>query len=544
MEMHKTQDWNASERHHRMLSDQARYLAILLKDEFGVPFRFYDVDTGIQVREPEIELLSVPNDSKILPPPRNLEPMVLKQVKDDSRGYVFAQARGFLVAFMCYNGGSPILVAAGHFPSPARSSAEIQREQTLIEKWVFAFREKLRLSDLVSISSRNERTPIPQPSTANILPWETLLSLDAVARKLRVNASFERNVRYLLEAAQAHLLCESLVWVPLYVDRMVAIGTCSFDEQDAGWLCSYLGKVEGTADTKPRFHGDFKQVPESNRFPGIANLMALPVHDQGLLGWVIAINKQNSAGFRRSDAALLTPFVALLESTFKNHKRFQEQRDLVLGVTRSLTAAIDARDPYAFGHSERVARVALEIGRELSLDAKDLNDLYLAGLLHDVGNLAIREGVSRKAGGLTNEEMDHIRQHAVLGYEILADLRSLRQMMEAILHHHERWDGGGYPERRKGEDIPLLARILAVADGYDAMTSHRPHRAAMTFEVAEEQLRAGAATQWDPRAVEALLRVRDRVRAIREKGANDALRLAIDSSLRHAADTESVQVTI
>src|SRR5205085_7767687 len=159
--------------------------------------------------------------------------------------------------------------------------------------------------------------------------------------------------------------------------------------------------------------------------------------DQGPLGWVIAINKKSRAegrepkigsgepgaasrepeaksrpsAFRKSDAALLTPFVALLELHARGSARYQDLKELLVGLTRSLTSALDAKDSYTYGHSERVARIALELGRELGLQGDELSDIYLAGLLHDVGKIGIRDSVLSKVEPLTPEEFEHIKQH-------------------------------------------------------------------------------------------------------------------------------------
>jgi HD-GYP domain-containing protein (c-di-GMP phosphodiesterase class II) len=138
----------------------------------------------------------------------------------------------------------------------------------------------------------------------------------------------------------------------------------------------------------------------------------------------------------------------------------------------------------------------------------------------------------RKSGNLTQEEHEHIKQHVTIGFSILSELRAIRKLLPGVLYHHENYDGTGYPDGLKGESIPLLARILAVADAYDSMSSPRPHREALTFSEVEARLREGAGVQWDPRIVEALLRVRHVVHAIRQRGVGESLRVAMDDALR------------
>jgi HD-GYP domain-containing protein (c-di-GMP phosphodiesterase class II) len=236
--------------------------------------------------------------------------------------------------------------------------------------------------------------------------------------------------------------------------------------------------------------------------------------------------------FRKSDAALLTPFVALLGLHVRASERHQELKDLLVGLTRSLTAALDAKDSYTYGHSERVARIAVELGRELGLQEDELGDIYLTGLLHDVGKIGVRDAVLTKRGPLTPEEFEHVKQHVTIGYAILSDLRPIRNLLPGVLYHHERVDGSGYPDGLAGDAIPLLARILAVADAYDAMSTTRPYREAIPCRKVEEILVQGAGTQWDKQVVDAFLRCRLRIHAIRQRGVGDSLREAIDGALR------------
>jgi HD-GYP domain-containing protein (c-di-GMP phosphodiesterase class II) len=148
----------------------------------------------------------------------------------------------------------------------------------------------------------------------------------------------------------------------------------------------------------------------------------------------------------------------------------------------------------------------------------------MAGLLHDIGKIGIDDQILRKPGSLTPEEFEHIKQHPLLGYRILADIRQMSDTLPVVLHHHEQWDGKGYPCGLASLDIPLLARIAAVADAYDAMTSDRPYRKGMPVEKVEEIFRRGAGQQWDPEVIEAYFRCRDDILAIvRQERANMSL---------------------
>lgn len=241
-----------------------------------------------------------------------------------------------------------------------------------------------------------------------------------------------------------------------------------------------------------------------------------------------------TSDFRRSDAALLTPFVGLLELHERTSRRYQELKNLLVGLTRSLTSALDTKDSYTYGHSERVARIAVELGRELGLGEDELGDIYLAGLLHDVGKIGIRDAVLGKTEPLTPEEFEHIKQHVTMGYAILADLGQIRNLLPGVLYHHERYDGTGYPDGLAGDAIPLLARILAVADAYDAMSTTRPYRQAVPCRRVEEILLEGAGRQWDQRIVGAFMRCRHKIHAIRQRGVGESLRHALEGALLKA----------
>jgi putative nucleotidyltransferase with HDIG domain len=272
------------------------------------------------------------------------------------------------------------------------------------------------------------------------------------------------------------------------------------------------------------------------RFPLIANLVAFPVLDRVPLGWVIAINKKafhspahapsaNAAQgqqappvdvggvaanvrvvpFRRTDAALLAPFASLLGYHARASQSYNHLRELLVGLTRSLTAAIDAKDSYTFGHSERVARIAVELGRELGLQEDELSDIYLAGLLHDIGKIGIRSEVLLKPSKLTLEEFEEIKQHTIIGADMLSRIPFFETVVPLVRSAHERWDGRGYPDRLRGDAIPLGARIICACDAYNAMITKRPYKDAMPAAEAQAELLRNRGTQFDPAVVDALL---------------------------------------
>ena len=182
-----------------------------------------------------------------------------------------------------------------------------------------------------------------------------------------------------------------------------------------------------------------------------------------------------------------------------------ESRASYLGAIRALAAALDARDPYTAGHSERVSALSVLIGREMHLGNSDLDVLRLGALLHDIGKIGLSDEVLRKPGGLTTEEYEQIKRHPALGARILRQVPFLAPHLPIVELHHERPDGRGYPFGLRGEDIPLAARIVHVADAYDAMTSARAYRPARARAEAVSELERNSGTQFDDASVAALL---------------------------------------
>jgi putative nucleotidyltransferase with HDIG domain len=173
----------------------------------------------------------------------------------------------------------------------------------------------------------------------------------------------------------------------------------------------------------------------------------------------------------------------------------------------TLSRAIEARDPYTRGHSTRVTALAEAVARRLGWGEERLASLRVGGPLHDIGKLAVSGEVLRKEGRLDDDELAQIREHPKVGAKILLRIAALREAIPYVLYHHERWDGTGYPSGRAGEEIPVEARVLAVADAFDAMTSDRPYRRALTHEEALEEVERCAGTQFDPEIARVFLEV-------------------------------------
>lgn len=190
-------------------------------------------------------------------------------------------------------------------------------------------------------------------------------------------------------------------------------------------------------------------------------------------------------------------------------RELNKRLDATEGVLRAFARAVEARDRYTIHHAERVGLYAKEIGRAHGLGLEDAGLLYDGGVLHDVGKIAIPDAILLKPGQLDEGEYEVMRKHSIEGERICLPLRSARQFLPIIRHHHERVDGRGYPDHLVGADIPLGARIAAIADSWDAMVSDRPYRAGLDREEALRRLRGGRGVQWDAELVEAFLALVD-----------------------------------
>ncbi|RMH29864.1 MAG: HD-GYP domain-containing protein [Planctomycetota bacterium] len=195
----------------------------------------------------------------------------------------------------------------------------------------------------------------------------------------------------------------------------------------------------------------------------------------------------------------------LLGAFLENVGLYEEQRQTFLGTIRAMSGALDAKDRYTRGHSDRVAHLSEGIARSLGFDEDEAKRVHLAGILHDIGKIGVPESVLCKPGRLTDEEFGKIKLHPEIGHEILKGIPSLRDVLPGVLHHHERYDGRGYPHGLAGEDIPLLARIIGVADTFDAMSSNRAYHSKMPREVVLAEIRKCSGSQFDPRVAEAFL---------------------------------------
>ena len=226
-----------------------------------------------------------------------------------------------------------------------------------------------------------------------------------------------------------------------------------------------------------------------------------PQSDGRIIGLLVAINRLDKSDFDSTDVKLFNSVANSCVVFIENGKLFRDLKELFIGSLKALTSSIDAKDPYTRGHSERVAFISRWIAENMAdegmLGQEQVHKIYLAGLLHDIGKVGIDEAVLRKTGKLTEEELNHIRTHPTIGAAILNEIKQMHDIVPGILCHHERVDGKGYPNGLVAERIPLIGKVVGLADSFDAMTSRRTYRNALTIADALTEIKQRLGTQFD-----------------------------------------------
>ena len=369
-------------------------------------------------------------------------------------------------------------LAADHSEASQREAAWVQEVDLLSEQISRTFEEISLLHDL----ARNLHISRSPKELAELCLDRMQALIDASGHAISLKCGEE----------QSHLLIEGDV--PLSEAAMERLTTrCAID-----WPAI------------PVVKNNLRETALGEEFPELENFVLVSIAEgEHTYGWILSCNMYDGREFGTVEASLMNSLATILGTHTRNIDLYQQHKDLIFCFIRSLVSAIDARDPYTRGHSERVALVARLLGVEMGLSHEDVQNLYQSGLLHDLGKVGIDDAVLRKEGKLTDEEFHHIQEHPMIGHSILSGLRNLQHLIPGVRHHHEYFSGNGYPDGLSGEDIPLMARIISVADAYDAMRSDRPYRKGMPPERVEEIFRKGAGSQWDAAVIDAYFAARD-----------------------------------
>ena len=362
-------------------------------------------------------------------------------------------------------------------------------------------------------------------------PWS---ALEGLLQGLTDATNTSRSIQATVDAAAEALSADTAFWFSRSSNRVYAVAGSR--AKPADWCVEFgqdlIGRVPEADD-----HLLWEAPTPAPDEPTAALLCRLG-KSQGCL---IALSFDRERRFDEGDLKVARFTLKMLLS-----QRAQAQsgtKQLLIGLLHSLTTIIDAKDPYTAGHSERVARIATLIAKQMRLSTGQVGDVYLAGLLHDVGKIGLRDEVLQKPGKLTREEYEEVQQHPVVSDRIVASIKPFERLRGAVRHHHERWDGKGYPDRLGREEIPLLARVLAVADACDAMMSPRRYRPGRSPIEIDATFTKETGRQFDPAVVKAFMAIRHEVYPpIYQKGIGDSAFHAIENIVQDLTDTTGVKL--
>ncbi len=255
---------------------------------------------------------------------------------------------------------------------------------------------------------------------------------------------------------------------------------------------------------KPFFSNDIKEFKDSGDGLGvnIRTVLSIPLMGkEEIIGVVNLYNYLNNKELTQDELNIISTLSSQVAVSIENAQLFRQIKEFFFNTVRALAATIDTKDSYTHGHSERVTQYSLAIAEELGCNSKEKEEIQLSALLHDIGKIGLPDVILHKPSGLDDEEFEEIKKHPLKGTNILEHIKELTAIIPGIRHHHEKFAGGGYPDNLKGEDIPLSAKIIAVADAFDAMTSDRSYRKRLSYDEAIKRIKDSAQTQFDPKIV-------------------------------------------
>ncbi len=492
-------------------------------DISGLPMLCVDASTGVVVGKSHADLipcltceilrqLSEVTDVRIVETTSGLMYYLMPLPETDRRRSV---AVGYLVQ------------KSDQLPSElVLAAAEEGWSQERLEEWVAArevvgtghLRTLLELTVARANTEQREdflQREIEETSDQLEQTYEEISLLHSLTRNLQISRSPVELAELCLSRLQPLIRSEGLViWLEDKQSRshFLVQGEIPFNKVGMRRL---VGRFEDHVWSRPLVKNRIQGTLLGADFPGMNSMLMVPIAEGAhRSGWILSCNLEDDKQYGTVEASLLNSVATILGTHMRNIYLYQQHHELMLSFVRSLVSTLDAKDPYTRGHSERVALIARRLGAELHLPEEDLHDIYLSGLLHDIGKIGVDDRILQKPGKLSQSEFQQIQQHPMIGYQILRGLKNLQKILPGVRSHHENYNGKGYPDGLKGEDIPLMARILAVADAYDAMGSDRPYRPGMDLEQVEEIFRRGAGGQWDTRIIDAYFAVRDDVKQI------------------------------
>lgn len=296
----------------------------------------------------------------------------------------------------------------------------------------------------------------------------------------------------------------------LQVLKAEQVRICMMDKQSKKLTCLASVDYRRSKDlfkVKPKPSPSELSVAQTGRSLCKSNLLCVPLVDEEICGVITVRDKVGKEKFTVFDQEILTTLAEQAVIAIRNAQLYREQEELTVGTIKSLAYLLDAKFPRAYTHGEFFVELMLELGKEMDLTKNELKILHYSALLPDLGKLVMPEEILRKARRLSGKERKIIKTHTVRGIEILQYLDVLKPVIPIILHHHERYNGSGYPDKLKGKKIPLGSRIMAVVDAFEAMVCPRPYRKPLPFRMAVSEIRRQAGKQFDPEAVKVFMQI-------------------------------------
>ncbi len=391
---------------------------------------------------------------------------------------------------------------AGFILLGAKQSGEMFSSQDAMFLEILRAEAAVSLKKAILLDERNQR--VRELSALNTLAW-------ALGRDTHFDAVLNRALNKVMQVTDAEagsiMLLDpdgralSIEASKGLSDDVVSKTHVRLGEGIAGWVAEHRKPLILVDAQDSGFGAELERQ-------GLRAALCVPLVVKGAVIGVLNVSKAESdEAFSRENLKIVASFAGQLAVAIENARLYVDLENTFLGTIGALAAAVDAKDPYTYGHSNEVTEYTLAIAEGLHLSDAEKETLRIAALLHDIGKIGIDSSILNKPGKLTAEEFDAIRSHPDIAANILGSLDFLREVVPLVHHHHEHWDGGGYPTGLSGESIPRGARIISVADAFNAMTSDRPYRAPLSREEAVRELHENSGNQFDPEIVTAFIGV-------------------------------------